>query len=222
MGLLNRPGLRLAIEAVAIVLAALVTGLLHLDAWGIAAAVAVVWVAAAIIEYSLGHRNQGRRRPARPQRAPEPEPEREPAPTQEPEAAPLASEGVRVIRRVQPEPVAVQPAAAPPAAPEPAPPEPVVEAEPEPTPEPEPEPEPQPEPEPAPPAPVPAAAIPAEPRRWSIWDLERALREGTGASEEAEFMLLYLRDFADAEGLLPIDFDGLVRESFGDALAAVA
>ena len=62
----------------------------------------------------------------------------------------------------------------------------------------------------------------SEPRRWSVWDLERALREGSGASEEAEYMLLYLRDFADAEGLLPIDFDGLVRESFGDALAALA
>lgn len=214
MGLLNRPGLRLAIEAVAIVLAALVTGLLHLDAWGIAAAVAVVWVVAAVIEYSLGHRgqrDQRRRRPvgSQPRVA---EPEQTP-PVEEPEPTPLASEGVRVIRRVQPEPVAAQPVAPPP------------EPQPEPEPEPEPaapEPEPTPEPEPAPLAPAPAAEIPSEPRRWSIWDLERALREGTGASEEAEFMLLYLRDFADAEGLLPLDFDALVRESFGDALAAVA
>lgn len=220
MGLLHRPGLRLAIEAVAIVLAALVSGLLHLDAWAIAAAVAVVWVLAAIIEYSLGHRDQRRRRPAaRPApRAAEPQPAVEPEPEPEPEPVPLASEGVRVIRRAQPAPVPVQP--------EPEPEPEAVAVQPQPEPEPEPvaaEPEPQPEPEPEPePAPAPAAVIPAEPRRWSIWDLERALREGSGASEEAEYMLLYLRDFADAEGLLPLDFDGLVRESFGDALAAVA
>ncbi|HVW88199.1 MAG TPA: hypothetical protein VHC01_01925 [Gaiellaceae bacterium] len=212
MGLLQRPGLRLALEAVAIVVAALVTGLLHLDAWGIAAAVAVVWVVAAVIEYSLGHRDRRRRRPAasRPEvRLPEPPH----VPEMPPELSPLATEGVRVIRRVRPEPVEQQPELPPLPEPEP------VRA-PEPEPEPEPEPVPEPESEPAP-APV-AAAIPAEPRRWSIWDLERALREGSGASEEAEFMLLYLRDFADAEGLLPLDFDGLVRESFGDALAAVA
>ncbi len=30
---------------------------------------------------------------------------------------------------------------------------------------------------------------------------------------------MYLRDFAGADGLLPLDFDGLVRDSFGDLLA---
>ena len=27
---------------------------------------------------------------------------------------------------------------------------------------------------------------------------------------------MYLREFAGADGVLPVDFDGLVRESFGD------
>ncbi|HVU79404.1 MAG TPA: hypothetical protein VHC67_17655 [Gaiellaceae bacterium] len=202
MGLRRRSGLRFVIEVVAIVLAALVAGLLHLDAWAIAATVAVVWLLAALVEYSLAHQRRRGKRPA-PERAepaaqaPEAAPVLPAAP--EPQPEPLASEGVRVIRRDEPV-VAVE---APP--------------EPEPVPEPVPEAEPEPEPEPEP-----VAAVPPEPRQWNIWDLERALKEGSGASEDAGFLLLYLRDFADAEGLLPLDFDGLVRESFGDALGALA
>ncbi|MGH3048962.1 MAG: hypothetical protein ACRDLK_02310 [Gaiellaceae bacterium] len=45
-------------------------------------------------------------------------------------------------------------------------------------------------------------------------------REHAGADpirdEERTFLLLYLRDFADAAGRLPVDFDSLVRESFGE------
>ena len=33
-------------------------------------------------------------------------------------------------------------------------------------------------------------------------------------------MLLHLRPFASAEGILPVSFDDLVRESFGELLAA--
>jgi hypothetical protein len=33
---------------------------------------------------------------------------------------------------------------------------------------------------------------------------------------------MYLRDFASPEGRLPSDFDELVRESFGDLVAAAA
>jgi hypothetical protein len=61
-----------------------------------------------------------------------------------------------------------------------------------------------------------------EPRRWNVWELDRVLRERGDGHEEQEFLLLYLRDYADAEGLLPLDFDGLVRESFGDLLRATA
>ena len=38
--------------------------------------------------------------------------------------------------------------------------------------------------------------------------------------EERSFLLMYLRDFAGPDGMLPIDFDGLVRDSFGDLVGA--
>jgi len=161
--LLRRPGFRLLVEAVAIVLAAVIAGL-RLGAAGIIAAVAVVWVTVARIEYSLARPRERRRRPA-PVALPF-------VPATEP-----ASETVRVLPR------------------------PPFEVSPEPEPEPEP--------------------VAAEPRQWKFWDLERAVREGGEATEEQEFLLLYLRDYAGPAGLLPFDFDDLVRESFGDALEAV-
>lgn len=88
-------------------------------------------------------------------------------------------------------------------------------------PPPEPEPVPAPEPE-LPPA---AAAVIhiGGPRQWNVWDLERLARENSGgdpiADEERTFLLLYLRDFAGADGLLPADFDELVRQSFGGLVA---
>ena len=124
-----------------------------------------------------------------------------------------AAEHVRVLRSEpepvtepvrQPEPVAVEP-------------EPVaVEAEP-----PQlvsvPEPEPEPEPEPA--AEVIPIGLGSAPRQWNVWDLEQLAREHAGgdpiADEERTFLLMYLRDFAGADGLLPVDFDDLVRQSFG-------
>ena len=59
MSRLTRPGARFVVEAVLIVLTALVAGLAHLGAWGIAAAAFVVWLAAAVVEYSLSHRRRG-------------------------------------------------------------------------------------------------------------------------------------------------------------------
>ncbi|MDE3189246.1 MAG: hypothetical protein KGL94_00345, partial [Acidobacteriota bacterium] len=107
-------------------------------------------------------------------------------------------------------------------------------------PEPEPEVAPEPEPTPAPPvlaavpapppppvtAPTPEPVRPAVvahiggPRQWNVWDLERTAREHAGGDplvdEERTFLLLYLRDFAGPDGLLPVDFDDLVRQSFGE------
>jgi hypothetical protein len=78
------------------------------------------------------------------------------------------------------------------------------------------------------PAPVPSKVVqfvPAGPRAWNLWELERIARERSGEDalrdEERSFMLMYLRDFASADGSLPADFDDLVRESFGDVLGAV-
>jgi len=91
---LRRPGLRFLVEAVVIVLTAVVTGLEHLGAWGIGGAVAVVWAIVAVIEYSLSH----------------PRERTEPAPPIEtlPEPEPVVSDAVRVIPRT-PEPAPAEP-----------------------------------------------------------------------------------------------------------------
>jgi hypothetical protein len=39
-------------------------------------------------------------------------------------------------------------------------------------------------------------------------------------NEELSYLLHYLREFASPDGVLPVDFDGLVRESFGEIVAA--
>jgi hypothetical protein len=65
---------------------------------------------------------------------------------------------------------------------------------------------------------------PSAPRSWNLWELERRAREGAGADpardEELGFLLIYLREYATPDGVLPLEFDSLVRESFGDLLAA--
>jgi hypothetical protein len=70
------------------------------------------------------------------------------------------------------------------------------------------------------PPPEPPAGVPRVPRAWNLWDLERSVRETVGADtargEERSFLLMYLREFADAGGVLPAEFDPLVRETFGD------
>jgi hypothetical protein len=62
----------------------------------------------------------------------------------------------------------------------------------------------------------------APPREWNLWDLRRAVRDATGEGRHAEWtaLLIHLREFANADGDLPLEFDGLVRESFGPILAS--
>jgi hypothetical protein len=79
---------------------------------------------------------------------------------------------------------------------------------------------PAPEPEPAPDVvPLP---VPSTPREWNLWELERVARERPPEdqlrAEEQAYILVYLREFARPDGTLPLDFDTLVRESFGDLL----
>jgi outer membrane biosynthesis protein TonB len=156
------------------------------------------------------------------QAAPEPEPTPEPEPEPEPELPP--------VQPVVPEPVASPPEpAAPPPAPEPLPP----------TPEPA---RPVLRPVPAPASPSPAAPTPqrvrppaastgvvdlrtrvtAQPRRWNLWDLERRARDEAQRDplryEEWSYLFVHLRQFATPDGSLPTEFDGLVRESFGELL----
>ena len=83
---------------------------------------------------------------------------------------------------------------------------------------------------PAPPAPEPPPVheqvVPFGPvngpREWNLWDLERLAREREGLDaaqdEEWTFTLMHLRQFANADGILPVTFDPLVRESFADLL----
>jgi hypothetical protein len=63
-----------------------------------------------------------------------------------------------------------------------------------------------------------------EPREWNLWELERLARNESAGDvardEERTYLLMYLREFAGADGNLPADFDGLVRDAFGDLLHA--
>ena len=150
----------------------------------------------------------------------------EPAPAPEPEVVPVPEP---VVSR-QPEHVRVLPAAPPPepeAEPEPVPvaaERPPLVAVPEPEPLPEPEPERLPEPAVAAVATVVPIGVGPGPQRWNLWDLERLARDQSGGDaerdEERTFLLMYLREFAGPDGLLPVDFDGLVRDSFGDLVGA--
>jgi hypothetical protein len=135
--------------------------------------------------------------PAADEHPPTPLPEPEPAP----EPAPPAPE---------PEPPTPEPGAPPP------------QLRPVPSPEPEPPPEPTPLREDGP---QPVAYLPrggGEAKEWNIWELERLAREGEmrdpGRDQELAFMLLELRQFANADGQLPVSFDAVVRESFGELL----
>lgn len=65
----------------------------------------------------------------------------------------------------------------------------------------------------------------AESRRaWNLWELDRLAREmdGDDRADERRLLLLHLRDFADASGQLPAEFDPLVREVFETRLAELA
>ena len=162
---------------------------------------------------------------------PAPPPFEPPAPPPPPSVQPAGEAAV------EPEPLLEPPAERepepPPAAPAPEPP-PRPPLRPVPPPPPEPLP-----PTPTPPERVPAAVEPARPavrsdvvdlrtrvtvapRRWNLWDLERRARDEQQRDpdryEEWSYLFVHLRQFATPDGSLPTEFDGLVRESFGDLL----
>jgi hypothetical protein len=60
----------------------------------------------------------------------------------------------------------------------------------------------------------------SEAREWNLWDLERLVQERVGEDpvrdEERSVLLLYLREYAGPDGVLPADFDPLVRDSFAE------
>ena len=189
-------GPRFLIEAGFIVAVAVVAGVADLSTWAIIGAVAAAWILVALVEMAVWARHASRRKAVGPTPAAEPPvlAEREPM------------DVVPESREAPPTPkIAVAP---PPPEPEPAPEEP----EPETTPGPEPE----------------VAYLPAAeaPREWNLWELERVARDNAtddvAKNEERAYLLMYLREFAGPDGMLPADFDGLVRDAFGDLLRVVA
>ena len=68
--------------------------------------------------------------------------------------------------------------------------------------------------------------LPVQAQEWNLWELERLSRErgGEDPARDVEwgYLVVYLRDFARPDGTLPTEFDELVRESFGELIAARA
>ena len=209
-------GSRFLIEAGFIIAVAVIAGIERLSTWWIIAVVASAWIIVAIVEILVWVRQTGVRE----------------------DSAVESSESFESFEPLGEEPTFVAPVRVRV--------QPMVESRPEPEREPEPDPEPEPEPAPSPepsriaavpspppepePEPVPArvvAFIPANegPREWNLWELERAARDHATddvvRNEERSYLLMYLREFAGPDGILPTDFDGLVRDAFGDVLHTV-
>lgn len=214
---------RLPLEAAFVVLAAVGAWLARFHAAALVAVVAVAFVLVVLVERASrrfaagtvvdeGIEEESRAEPEPPpveaEIGPTPVAEAEPEP--EPELA-VSERSARAILASGPPPVREPPRPAPR----------VSEPEPEPEPQPEPEPEPQPEPEPEPE--VESEAGGGEPpREWSIWKLQRLIRDRPDDARHEEWAALVhsLRDFARADGTLPVEFDELVRDSFGPILAS--
>ncbi|HEU5278999.1 MAG TPA: hypothetical protein VFU26_08870 [Gaiellaceae bacterium] len=195
-------GSRFLIEAGFIIAAAVVAGIERLSTWWIIAVVASAWLIVAAVEIVVWARQVVARQPLA--QAPE-------RPVQDGSRAPTLPPPVPEPRR---EPVAVSTPAPPPLVAVPPPPA---------QPEPEPVVEPEPVAETALVVPFPAND---SPREWNLWELERAARDhasdDVARNEERAYLLMYLREFAGPDGMLPADFDGLVRDAFADLLHAVA
>jgi hypothetical protein len=190
---------RFVLKAAFLIVVAAICWAASLSWKGIVPAMVGAWVLMTLVERAANS-GERRRREAAPA---EQESEAEQPPTPIPEPGPEPGPA--------PEPV--------PPVPEPSPPRP------EPTPLPDPNPQleavPDPEPEPI------AAPLPQRdgaPREWNVWELERIARdiEGTdaGRDQELAFLLLELRQFANADGMLPPSFDPVIRETFGELLYA--
>jgi hypothetical protein len=225
---------RFVLEAAFLVVVAAICWAAHLTWKGIVPAMAVAWVLVTLVERSATA--EGGERLRLPFRRQESAPAEVEGPSAATEPEPPPSSRVTVLDR---EPEAEQPPTPipePEPAPEPVPPAPEPSPpRPEPTPQPEPNPQlrsvPEPEvtPEPAPEPEAEPSVAQLQPRdgaarEWNVWDLERIAREteGEDADHDAElsFLLLELRQFANADGMLPASFDPVIRETFGRLLYA--
>jgi hypothetical protein len=212
------PGpVRLALGSACVVLAAVGAWLAEFPPLLLIAAVAVACILVVLLEWAsrqaatpvMADTQVADEPPAEPERLPLAAAE-VPVPVAEPEPEPELAVSERSARAIL--------ASGPPPLPEPRPPsKPAPEPELEPKAELEPAPEPEPEPEPGPETP---SAEP--PREWSIWELQRLIRAQPDDPRQEEWGALVhsLRNYARADGTLPVEFDELVRDSFGPLLAA--
>lgn len=230
-------GPRFLIEAGFLIAVAVVAGIARFGTWTIVVVMACAWLLVAAAEWFAA---QSRRRaaPTGASAAPEPavwaEPRRvvappptpqpqqlEPEPAPAPEVMPQPITEPRPKPEPEPEPEPESEHEVSQAEPEPEPQQPRVQVVPPPPPE---QPSPQPEAEPAREPAVVSITSRMGPREWNLWDLERIARDTSGSDvardEERSYLLMYLRDFANADGMLPADFDSVIRESFGDVLDA--
>ena len=189
---------------------------------------ALAWVFAATFEWAAWRQERpgSLAAPSEPTVSTEPVP---PPPTPEADllTPPLlaAPEQVPAVTETRPEEAEEE---GPPAAPPPPSERPPLR--PVPTPPPSPAPSTTPPPAAARPARTPAASgvvdlrtrATVQPRHWNLWDLERLAREELHGDplrlEALSYLFVHLRQFATPDGSLPTEFDGLVRESFGDLL----
>jgi outer membrane biosynthesis protein TonB len=233
-------GPRFLIEAGFLIAIAVVAGVERFSTVTIVLVMAAAWLVVAVVEWVASRARRARRVLAPepfveptaahvglpPSPAPLPAPEA-PVVVQEHEPEPPPAPDVVPGPTVEPEPTPEPPPEAPDREPpDPVPSTPRISAVASLPPEPEPEEPTEPELSAEPAADVVplAARRGAGPREWNLWDLERLAREQSGADavrdEERAYLLMYLREFASTDGILPADFDGVVRESFGDVLDA--
>ena len=206
-------GLRFAVEAIFLVAVAVIAVVANFHWAAIVLVMALAWVLVSAVEWAISRRGAGTRaEPAFGDAERQPEIE--------------IPQHVRVIVADAPPPLKPEPPRAPVVVqeqieePEPVPAPAVLVSVPTPPPLPPPSPS---VPEPAPPpSVVPLVSRDSRPREWNLWELERLTREVGGkdpvVDEERTYLLMYLREFANADGALPSDFDGLVRDSFGDLI----
>jgi hypothetical protein len=190
--------------AALIVSVALALWLLDVHRAWIAAGVVVAWLVATLIEWIAWSRVEPRGADRRPgYRRTVPSPARSPSAAaraaDEPTVRSFRLFGFRVTLRAKPKKAPSVESPPPAAAPTSAEPEPVAE--------------------PAAGAPPPVGKQRSGgPRRWNLWELERAARDrpvtASAEAEERSLLLLHLRRFAAPDGLLPVEFDALVRHAF--------
>jgi type IV secretory pathway VirB10-like protein len=194
-------GLRVALLAAALVAVAVVAVVANWSTWTIVAVMAVAFLIVSAIEITASRR--------------------EAAKTDDVPAAEAGEEPPKHVHVLDDEPQ-IEPEPEPEQVPERGPPPPEPERPPLVAAPPPPEPA-RIEPEPAPVA-LPVAIRHGTPREWNLWELEQASRRASGddplRDEERNYLLMYLREFANAEGTLPSDFDALVRDSFADVIPA--